>query len=96
MHSKAALDIGTSRPDGNTWRVLRGANEGVKLPILDLACMRISYFDYRHANLGDDFITIVEKLLQFDTIGLVTPVYWYSVRAQMKTFIDRSIDRSIE
>jgi multimeric flavodoxin WrbA len=92
MNSKAALVIGTSRPDGNTWRVLRGANEGVKLPILDLACMRISYFDYRHATQGDDFITIVEKLLQFDTIGLVTPVYWYSVSAQMKTFIDRLSD----
>jgi multimeric flavodoxin WrbA len=81
MNSKAALAIGTSRPDGNTWSVLRGANEGVRLSIFDLASMRVSYSDYHHANLGDDFITIIEELLEFDTIGLVTPVYWYSVSA---------------
>lgn len=92
MNSKAALVIGTSRPDGNTWRVLRGANEVVRLPIFDLASMRVSYFDYHHANIGDDFITIIEELLESDTIGLVTQVYWYSVSAQMKTFIDRLSD----
>lgn len=92
MKHKGALVIGTSRPDGNTWRVLRGANEGLSLPIVDLASLNISHFDYDHANLGDDFTPTIEKLLEFDTIGLVTPVYWYSVSAQMKTFIDRLSD----
>lgn len=92
MTAKAALVIGTSRHDGNTWRVLRAANARFNLPIFDLAALRISYFDYDSQNLADDFIPTIEKLLAFDTIGLISPVYWYSVSAQMKTFIDRVSD----
>jgi hypothetical protein len=42
---KVALVIGTSRESGNTWRVLRSANEQLQLPVFDLAKLRISYFD---------------------------------------------------
>lgn len=92
MTHNAALVIGTSRTDGNTWTTLRAANENLQLPIFDLATLRISYFDYNSENLTDDFIPTIERLLEFDTIGLVSPVYWYSVSAQMKTFIDRFSD----
>ena len=92
MTHKAALVIGTSRNDGNTWKMLRAANENLALPIFDLAILRISYFDYSSENLTDDFIPTIEKLLTFDTIGLISPIYWYSVSAQMKTFIDRFSD----
>lgn len=92
MQKTAALVIGTSRGDGNTWRVLRAANEQLGLPVFDLAALNISYFDYRAQNLNDDFIPTIEQLVQFETIGLVSPVYWYSVSAQMKTFIDRFSD----
>ena len=89
---KVALVIGTSRNEGTTWTVLRAANEHVALPVFDLAKMSISYFDYESKNLDDDFIPLVEKLVTYDAIGLVSPVYWYSVSAQMKTFIDRLSD----
>lgn len=92
MKKDTALVIGTSRGDGNTWRLLRGANARLELPIFDVASLRISYFDYDGRNLDDDFIPTMEKLAEFQTIGLVSPVYWYSVSAQMKTFIDRISD----
>ena len=92
MSTKAALVIGTSRHDGNTWRVLRGANERLQLPVFDLASLHISYFDYNSDNLKDDFIPTKEKLVTFEPNGLVSPMYWYSVSAQMKTFIDRLSD----
>lgn len=92
MTSTTALVIGTSRPDGNTWKVLRAANAKLALPIFDLATLRISPFDYNFRNLDDDFIPTIEKLVEFDTVGLVSPVYWYSVSAQMKAFIDRFSD----
>ena len=92
MPSKAALVIGTSRQDGNTWRVLQAANKDLQLPIFDLSALKISYFDYDSKNLNDDFIPTIEKLLDYDTIGLISPVYWYTVSAQMKTFLDRFSD----
>jgi multimeric flavodoxin WrbA len=87
MAGSAALVIGTSRHDGNTWKILRAANEHLQLPVFDLSALRISYFDYTYTNLGDGFIPTIEKLLEHETIGLVSPVYWYSVSAQIKTFI---------
>ncbi len=92
MTTKAALVIGTSRQDGNTWRVLQAANKDLQLPIFDLSALNISYFDYDSKNLDDDFIPTIEKLLDYDTIGLISPLYWYTVSAQMKTFIDRFSD----
>lgn len=38
----------------------------------------------------DDMNEILEKMLQVDVIVLATPVYFYSMCAQMKTFIDRT------
>jgi multimeric flavodoxin WrbA len=90
--SKAGLVVGTSRGDGNTWKVLQAANQALELPVFDLSELRISYFDYKSENLSDDFIPTVEKLIQLETIGLISPVYWYSVSAQMKTFFDRFSD----
>jgi multimeric flavodoxin WrbA len=37
----------------------------------------------------DDFAGIAAKLLSCDVLVLASPVYYYSVTAQMKTMIDR-------
>lgn len=84
--------IGTSRPDGNTHKLLHHVNQKHNAPIIDLCQRRISYFDYEHRNSGDDFIPTIEEILHYRTIGLVSPLYWYTVSAQMKTFIDRWSD----
>ena len=41
----------------------------------------------------DDMEEILEKLIAADVIILATPVYFYSMNAQMKTFIDRCLPR---
>lgn len=41
----------------------------------------------------DDMEAILEKLIQADAIVLATPVYFYSMDAQMKMFIDRCLPR---
>ena len=38
----------------------------------------------------------VQKLIETDVIVLATPVYFYSMSAQMKTFIDRCLPRYTE
>lgn len=39
----------------------------------------------------DDMAEILEKMKHADVIVLATPVYFYSMSAQMKTMIDRSV-----
>ena len=41
----------------------------------------------------DDANGIIEKMLAADVIVLATPVYFYSMDAQLKTLIDRSVSR---
>ena len=41
----------------------------------------------------DDANEIVEKMLASDVIVLATPVYFYSMDAQLKALIDRSVSR---
>ncbi len=41
----------------------------------------------------DDMGEILEKLIEADVIILATPVYFYSMNAQMKAFIDRCLPR---
>lgn len=42
---------------------------------------------------GDDMDGILEKLINADVILLSTPVYFYSMDAQMKMMIDRTVAR---
>lgn len=44
----------------------------------------------------DDMSEILQKLIDADVIVLSTPVYFYSVAAQMKTMIDRCLPRYCE
>ena len=41
----------------------------------------------------DDMADILEKVMEADVIALATPVYFYSMSAQMKIFIDRCLPR---
>ncbi len=67
-------------------------NVGFEFPLIDLSEKNISYFDYEARNADDDFLPVIEQVLEFEKIGFVSPLYWYTVSAQMKTFIDRLSD----
>jgi len=82
----------SSRSDGDTRRATELALSGVEHQFVDLANQKISPFDYDHNNSGDDFIPLMEKVVEHDDIILATPVYWYAASAQMKIFIDRLSD----
>lgn len=40
-------------------------------------------------SFGDDFNTVAPAILEADAVVFVTPVYWYSIPAQIKGIIDR-------
>lgn len=44
----------------------------------------------------DDMAEILDKMVNADVIVLATPVYFYSMAAQMKTLIDRTVPRYTE
>jgi multimeric flavodoxin WrbA len=44
----------------------------------------------------DDMAKLLDKLVNADAIVLATPVYFYSMDGQMKTFIDRTVPRYTE
>lgn len=44
----------------------------------------------------DHMAEILEKMVSADVIVLATPVYFYSMAGQMKTFIDRTVPRYTE
>ncbi len=44
----------------------------------------------------DDAASIIEKMIEADVIVMATPVYFYTMSAQMKTLIDRCCARYLE
>jgi len=44
----------------------------------------------------DDMAKILDKMVKADVIVFATPVYFYTMNGQMKTFIDRTVPRYTE
>lgn len=89
MSNKIVI-FGSSRSHGNTRKVLNDiiGNELV----IDLNTLNISPFDYEHKNITDDFIPLIEQIINYQTIIIATPVYWYQMSTQHKIFFDRFSD----
>lgn len=104
--SKNVLIISTSpRRGGNSDtlcdRFMAGAQEsGHHVEKVFLKDKKIGYctgcgycFDHHVCSQKDDMGELIGKLLAADVIVFATPVYFYSMDAQMKTFIDRTTPR---
>lgn len=87
----AIIILGSARSDGNTRQVCDFLFQAKQTPILDLNEFQLAYYSYSHDH-EDDFFSIMEKALAYDTLIFATPVYWYSMSAQLKTFLDRFTD----
>jgi len=91
MNNAIAI-IGSSRRDGNTGKLIDLIARESKIDVIDLNTKYITPFDYEHKNINDDFLPTMSHILKYDHIIFASPVYWYSMSAQMKTFIDRMSD----
>ena len=87
-----AIILGTSRADGNTRKVVDSFIDKSGATLFDLEKYDLSFFDYGHKNINDDFLPLINELICFDHLVFASPVYWYSVSAQLKVFIDRFTD----
>ena len=100
---------GSPRLNGNSDLLcnefMRGAQEaGHKVEKIRVATKKIGYcracyFCRDHEGqcaVRDDMAEILEKMLKADIIVLASPVYFYSIDAQLKTVIDRTVARWLE
>ena len=90
--TKAIIIFGSSRSEGNTKKAIDALNTDGTILLVDLNKINISPYDYENKNKDDDYLELMEKILNYDAIILATPVYWYTMSAQMKIFIDRLTD----
>ena len=93
---------GSPRPKGNTnYLVDQALAEAAKLGAKTEKIMVSRYninpclahdkcASYDSCLQKDDAIWILDKLLKADGVIIASPVYYYNVTAQMKTFIDRN------
>lgn len=111
MSRKIIVLMGSPRKGGNTDLLcdafIRGAEEsGNETEKIDLGDKNIHYCidcEACRKNGGncifkdrDDFEDIIQKIIAADDFVIASPVYFYSLSAQMKTMIDRFFARESE
>lgn len=109
MMSKKVLVIsGSPRKGGNSDTLcdefIRGAqeagNEAEKVFLRDKKigfCIGCGVCNSIHKCVQqDDMAAILDKMVRADVIVMATPVYFYTMDAQMKTLIDRTVPRYTE
>ena len=102
---KVLIIVSSPRENGNSDRLCRqfakGAEEtGNKVETIYLRDKKINFCKgcsvcrttHRCAQ-DDDMAEILDKVVKADVIVLSTPVYFYIMNGQMKTFIDRCLPR---
>lgn len=105
---KVVILSGSPRKGGNSDTLcdefLKGAREaGHEVEKIFVASKEITYCKacYACKNTGicvikDDMAEVLQKMLDADVIVLSSPVYFYSISAQLKTVIDRTVARWLE
>lgn len=108
MSKKVLILSSSPRKGGNSdtlcGRFMEGAKEsGHIVEKVFLKDKKINYctscgycFDTQKCSQKDDMADILDKMIDADVIVLATPVYFYSMCAQMKTLIDRTTPKYTE
>lgn len=91
--TNALIIFGSARSKGNTFDAVNLITQKIdQYSYVDIADYTIKDFDYENKNSNDDFNGIIDQLLKHQTIIFASPVYWYTMSASMKRFIDRLSD----
>lgn len=109
MGKKVLILSGSPRKGGNSDLLcdefMRGAmesgNQAEKIRVAEkkIAHCSACYYCTSHEGacvLKDDMADILQKIIDTDVLVLASPVYFYSINAQLKTVIDRTVARWTE
>jgi putative NADPH-quinone reductase len=90
---KTAIVFGSSRPAGNTALIAQYLGEQLDAPVFDVGRIQIAPYHYEHRYpAGDGYYALMEELVCYEHWIMLTPVYWYTMSAQLKVFWDRKSD----
>lgn len=93
MIKKGIIILGSSRSNGNTYKVTSFLKEKSGFDLIDLKSLNINGFDYDFNNQNDDFMPLMKNIVSnYKTIVFATPVYWYAMSGIMKIFFERITD----
>lgn len=106
---KVLILSGSPRREGNSDilcdEFLRGAVEAghevekIRVAEKNIGYCRACYYCRDHKGeciVKDDMAEVLQKMIDADVIVLASPVYFYSVDAQLKALIDRTVARWLE
>lgn len=106
---KVLILSGSPRKNGNSDilcdEFMRGAtevgNEVEKIRVVEkkIACCTGCYYCQKSGGvcaIKDDMAEVLQKIIDADVIVLASPVYFYSIDAQLKAVIDRTVSRWTE
>ncbi|MGN0114684.1 MAG: flavodoxin family protein [Acutalibacteraceae bacterium] len=108
MNKKVLILSGSPRKSGNsdilcdefTKGAVESGNEVEKIRVAEknIAYCRACYAckESGVCAIKDDMAEIMQKMIDADIIVLASPVYFYSIDAQLKTLIDRTVARWTE
>ena len=108
MSKKVLILSGSPRKNGNSDLLCdefaRGAMEvGHEVEKIRVAEKKIGYCRACYACRGtglcaikDDMAEVMQKMIECDVMVLASPIYFYSIDAQLKAVIDRSVARWTE
>ena len=106
---KVLILSGSPRKNGNSDilcdEFMRGALEAgnavekVRVAEKKISCCRGCYYCQKSGGecaIKDDMAELLQKMIDADVIVLSSPVYFYSIAAQLKAVIDRTVARWLE
>ncbi len=106
---KVLILSGSPRKEGNSDILCdefsRGATESgnvvekIRVAEKNIGYCRACYYCRDHRGecvVRDDMAEVLQKMIDADVIVLASPVYFYSVDAQLKALIDRTVARWLE
>lgn len=109
MSKKVLILSGSPRKEGNSDILCdefkRGAEEsGNQVEKIRIAAKKVHpcsacYYCKNHSGkciYEDDMSEILQKIIDADVLVLASPVYFYSINAQLKAVIDRTVARWLE
>lgn len=109
MSKRVLILSGSPRKGGNSDALcdefMRGAaesgNEVKKIRVAEknVGYCRACYYCKKSGGkcvINDDMAEILDEMIKADAIVLASPVYFYSIDAQLKTVIDRTVARWLE
>jgi multimeric flavodoxin WrbA len=93
MKERPLVILASARKQGDTRTFLNHVFTDIEHDLIDLLDVQIAPYNYSDTYAEkDEFLNVMDELLQHKVIVFATPVYWYAMSGLMKNFFDRFTD----